>query len=190
MIIGKLIKPCKICLYEKEDGGEIESFSLLKLTFQEACSLLLKSEQFKKEKEFPLDGTVVIKYSGNDEVHQLWKEIAVEHEKNSPKQFLDVSAKFQTTITGTSCLIRDAKNHVIRIALRNGDDKVTINRICIDNNIRERFFCDVKSTKYFKEHKKYAMDTRDLDIYTYWSKFMNTSFITQYKEYSVNKNKK
>ena len=32
MIIGKLIKPCKICLYDLDkDGGEIESFSLLTL---------------------------------------------------------------------------------------------------------------------------------------------------------------
>mgnify|MGYP003298809202 CR=1 FL=1 len=28
MLIGKLIKPCKIVIYEaKEDGGEIESFN-------------------------------------------------------------------------------------------------------------------------------------------------------------------
>ena len=39
MLIGKLIKPCKICLYEtRKDGGEIESFSLLKLSTLNAIS--------------------------------------------------------------------------------------------------------------------------------------------------------
>lgn len=182
MIIGKLIKPCKICLFDlKEDGGEIESFTLLKLSVKEAFMLALKAEQLKNEVEFPLDGSVVLKYSGNDAVHQLWKEIAVEHEKTSPKEFIDVSAQFKSDISGSSCLIRDPQKHIIRIALRNGDDLTTINRICIDNSIRERFFNDVKTTKYFFKNKKYAMDTADLNIYTYWSKYMNTSFIYQFK---------
>ena len=78
MIIGKLIKPCKICLYDLDkDGGEIESFSLLKLSFNELSQILTKAIETKKEIEYPLDGSVVIKYSGNDEVHKVWKEIAV-----------------------------------------------------------------------------------------------------------------
>lgn len=188
MIIGKLIKPCKICLYdEEEDGGEIESFTLLKLSIKEAFMISLKAEQNKNTVEFPLDGSVVIQYQGNDPVHQLWKEIAVEHEKTTPKDFIDVSATFKTDISGSSCLIRDPKNHIIRIALRKGDDTVTINRVGIDNSIRERFFNDVKTTKYFFKNKKYAMDTEDLNIYTYWSKYMNTSFINQFKEKRLKK---
>lgn len=188
MVIGKLIKPCKICLYEvMEDGGEIESFTLLKLSLKEAVTLTFRAEQHKNTIEFPLDGSVVIQYSGNDEVHQLWKEIAVEHSKTTPKDFIDVSAEFESDISGSSCLIRDPNKHIIRIALRNGDDKVTINRICIDNSIRERFFSDVKTTKYFFKNKKYAMNTEDLNIYTYWSKYMNTSFINQFKEKRLKK---
>ena len=49
------------------------------------------------------------------------------------------------------------------------------------NDIRERFFYDVKLTNYYKKNNKFAMDTQDLEIYTYWSKFMNNSFIAQYK---------
>ena len=182
MIIGKLIKPCKICFYEtRKDGGEIESFSLLKLSVGEFTQLLAKAIEMKKEIEYTLDGSSVIQYSGNDELHQLWKNLAVEHERTSPEQFIDVSAQFKTEITGTSCLIRDPVNHIIRIALRKGNDKVTINRVCIDNDIRERFFYDVKLTNYYKKNNKFAMDTQDLEIYTYWSKFMNNSFIAQYK---------
>lgn len=183
MIIGKLIKPCKICLFQtEENGGEVESFTLLKFSFQESISIVAKALELNKVLEFPLDGSVVINYSGNDEVHQLWKELALNHEKNCPKAFIDVSAKFKTKISGSSCLIRDPQKHIIRIALRKGDDEVTINRVCIDNSIRERFFCDVKTTQYYFKTHKFAMDTADLNVYTYWSKFMNTSFINQFKE--------
>lgn len=187
MIIGKLIKPCKICFYDQSmGGGEIESFSLLKLSLIEFVELLNTAKEFNKEIEESLDGSIVIKYSGNDELHQKWKTLAVEHERNSPKQFINVSAQFKSKIPGTSCLIRDPVKHIIRIAKRDGNDKVTINRICVDNSIRERFFYDVKTTKYFKDSKKFAMDTQDLQTYTYWSKYMNTSFINQYKELRSN----
>lgn len=183
MIIAKLIKPCKICIFEsRKDGGEIESFSLLKLSLNEFSSLLTKAIELKKEIEYTLDDSVVIKYSGNDEIHQYWKKLSIEHEKTSPSNFVDVSAQFKSEISGTSCLIRDPVKHIIRIALRNGDDNVTINRMCIDNEIRERFFNDVKTTLLFKKSKKYAMDTQDLATYTYWSKYMNTSFINQFKK--------
>ena len=183
MIIGKLIKPCKICFFEtRKDGGEIESFSLLKLSFEEFTILLFKAKDMNKEMEFTLDGSMVIQYSGNDELHQLWKNMAVEHQRNSPEQFVDVSAQFKSKITGTSCLVRDPTNHIIRIALRDGNDKVTINRLCVDNSIRERFFFDAKTTNYYKKNKKFAIDTTDLNTYKYWSKFMNDSFINQYKE--------
>lgn len=183
MLVGKLIKPCKICLYEtRKDGGEIESFSLLKLSMGEFGSLFAKAIELKKVIEYSLDDSIVIQYSGNDELHQLWKALTVEHKKVNPGNFVDISAQFQSKITGTSCLIRDPKNHIIRIALRNGNDKVTINRICIDNGIRERFFNDVKSTKRYFKTKKYAMDTEDLAVYSYWSKYMNTAFINQCNE--------
>lgn len=183
MLIAKLIKPCKICVSDmREDGGELESFSLLKLSAQEYTSIIFKAVQLNRGIEYPLDGSVVISYSGNDEIHQLWKGVATEHMKQSPKDFIDVSAEFKTNVLGTSCLIRDPKKHIIRIAKRNGDDKVTINRLCIGNNIRERFFNDVKRTKLFEKTGKYAMDTQNLDIYTYWSKFMNSSFIMQLKD--------
>lgn len=183
MIIGKLIKPCKICLYTTSaEGGEIESFTLLKLNLQEYTSLLFKAINMQEGVEYPLDGSIVLKYSGNDELHQEWKNIAEAHMKNTPQNFVDVSKEFKSKISGTSCLIRDPKNHIIRIARRNGDDKVTINRLCIGNDIRERFFQDVKTSKLFKLTNKYAMDIGDMEIYTYWSKFMNSSFIEQSRE--------
>lgn len=179
MLFGKLIKPCKICIYEqKEDGREIESFSLLKLSLPEIYTLL---SQIKENNiiECTLDNSIVIKYSGDDDIHKEWKKIAIEHTKNNPSNFRDLSKKYKTNIAGTSCLIRDPENHIIKIALRKGNDVCTINRICIDNDIRERFFQDTKVGKYFKQNKKYALDTQDLSIYTYWSKYMNSSYLEQ-----------
>ena len=166
-------------------GGEVESFTLLKLTLQEASSLLLLTNENNVEQT--LDGSVVIKYTGNDTVHKKWKDLASEHSKKSPVAFFDVSAKFKTNITGTSCLVRDPVKHEIKICLRKGNDNQTINRICIDNGVRQRFFNDVKVCSGFRDTGKYYMDTRDLGIYTYWSKYMNTSYINQYKEWKVSR---
>lgn len=180
MIIGKLIKPCKICIYEiEEDGGEIESFSLLKLSLQEAVELLLNIDLKADRIETTLDGSVVLKYSGNDELHNKWKELAVNHKNTNPQEFVDVSKTFTSTINGTSVLIRDPKKHVIRICKRNGDDTLTINRIPIDDIQRESFFTDVKTGVYFKNNKKYAMspdDQRDFSTYIRWSNFMNVTY--------------
>lgn len=183
MILAKLIKPCKICIYEQAvDGGEVESFSLLKLSLKEFCDLMGKVAGKEGAVEATLDGSIVLKYSGNDDLHQEWKKLALEHLKASPKDFIDVSKKYKSTTPGTSCLIRDAIKHVIRIALRKGDDNCTINRLCVDNAIRERFFQDAKMSTLFKESKKYAIDSRDLKVYSYWSKYMNTCYISNVKQ--------
>ena len=183
MIIGKLIKPCKICMYEVEsDGGEVESFSLLKLKLNEFIEIIREALNQNKAIEHALDGSIVVNYSGEDAIHQLWKKLAVEHRQSVPANFVDVSKKFKSKVPGTSCLVRDAKNHIIKIALRKGNDDVTINRICIDNDARERFFHDVKTTKRFKTTGKYAMDSSDNTIYSYWSKYMNILFINQSNE--------
>ena len=53
--------------------------------------------------------------------------------------------------------------------------------LLFDNEMRERFFQDAKAGKYFKQTKKYALDTQDLNVYTYWSKYMNSSYLEQSK---------
>lgn len=188
MLFGKLIKPCKICIYEqKEDGGEVESFSMLKLSLQEVYYLFCTAfshyltEGIEKNVDKSLDGSLVIRYSGNDDIHKAWKELAQNHLKTNPSNFRDISKKYKKDIPGTSCLVRDADKHIIKIAFRKGNDTCTINRMCIDNEIRERFFQDAKASKYFKQTKKYALDTQDLNTYTYWSKYMNSSYLEQSK---------
>lgn len=178
VLLAKLEKPLKLIInIQEEDGGEIESFSLLKLSLKELVDLIFAlSDNNMIEYR---GNSIIITYSGNDKLHKKWKDLAVEHRKLNPSNFIDVSKKYTSEITGTSCLIRDPNKHIIRIALRNNDNNCCINRICIDNDIREKFFNDVKSTQYYFDTGKYAMDTRDFNTYSYWSKYMNTSFIYQ-----------
>lgn len=174
MIIGRLIKPCKICLFEQqEDDGKIESFSLLKLNLIEAINLFNKGSEI----EYTLDNSIVIKYSGNDSVHQYWKELAIAHRASNPTDFIDVSKSFKSTTPGTSVLIRDPIKQIIRIAKRNGDDTNTINRICIDDKDRENFFYDSKKSKYFLTNKKYAIDKEDSKLYKNWAIKMNNTYL-------------
>ena len=179
MIFGKLIKHCKICIYEqKEDGGEIESFSLLKLSLVEAFSLI---EISRNNIEKITDASFIIKYETNDEISKEWKRLCKSHLEKDSKNFIDVSKKYKSQIAGTSCLIRDPQNHIIKIAYRKDNNICTINRICIPNDVRERFFQDAKQCKYFKDTKKYALDTQDLVIYSCWSNYMNKTFLLQSK---------
>lgn len=190
MIIGKLVKPCKMCFFEsRANGTEIESFSLLKLSFFEFTALLEMAVKTEHKIDYELNNVFTISYKGDDELHKLWKTLACQHDAISPEPFYDVSVKFPTLISGTSCLIRDPEKHSICIAYRKTNQNTSINRLCIDNSIRERFFNDCKTSILFKTTKRYAIDSRDGELYNYWSKYMNDSFIRQCKEYRKSKSK-
>ena len=187
MIIAKLMKPYKIVILDnRQDGSELESYSLLKLSLQQAAQLIDKASEIGDSIEYPLDNSVVIIYKSGDALHNLWKSWAEEKHKDrvsiDPGNKINISAEFESPIIGTSCLVRDPKKHIIRIALRKENNKTSINRVCISNDIKQRFFYDAKTSSYFAKNNKYAIDTDDLATYTYWSKYMNNSFIAQYKE--------
>lgn len=178
MLIGKLIKPCKICFYEQDqDNGEIESFSLLKLNIIEFIKLYSIAMVNNMVIEETLDNSIVIKYSGDDTLHQCWKELAMNHKTANPSNFTDVSKSFKSEIEGTSVLIRDPIKEIIRIAKREGNDTDTINRICISNKDREDFFYSAKRSKYFNDTGKYAISSDDAKIYEYWSIRMNNAYL-------------
>ena len=181
MLYAKLVKPSSIQIYTKEeDGKELESYSLLKISILELLQILKHASE--KDISFN-ENSLTISFKNNKEVHTNFKAIANEHKTKHPNTFLDVSKKFNSTIVGTSVLVRDPEKHLIWIAKRKGNDLQNINRICITDKTREKFFQDVKVCKYFLENKKYIMDTRDNDIYSYWSKYMNNSYIEQLKEH-------
>lgn len=188
MIIGKLVKPYKMCFFEsKVDGSELESFSLLKLSFFEFTALLEMAVKTDHTINYGLNNVFTIEYKGDDKLHKLWKSLACQHEAIAVEPFYYVNAKFPTVIGGTSCLIRDPEKHSICIAYRKSNQDTSINRLCICNSIRERFFSDCKTSTLFKTTKKYAIDSRDKELYSYWSKYMNDSFIRQHKDYRKTK---
>ncbi len=191
MIIAKLTKPYKLVIFKAaEDGGEIESYSLLKLSPEQAAKLVYKAGELGDPIEYPTGDSVSIKYKSGDALHQLWKEWAEDNHKRqtqiNPGNKINISAEFESPIIGTSCLVRDPKKHIIRIALRKENNRTSINRVCIANNIKQRFFYDAKTSGHFSKYNKYAIDTDDLETYTYWSNYMNNSFINQYKEKKKN----
>lgn len=185
MLVGKLFKGNKIYIYEQDvDGGELESFTFLRLRLSEAYYLLQTAHDQNlklgiENPPFIPSSLMVIEYSTDDDVHKAWKKIVRGHHLLNPSNVKNTSKKYKTTIPGTSCLVRDPKNHIIKIAYRKGDDICSINRMCIDNSMRERFFQDAKAGKYFKQAGKYALDTQDLEVYNYWSKFMNSCYLKQ-----------
>lgn len=182
-MIGRLIKPCRICLYEQDDGGEVESFCLLRLSMGEVWRILATVSNHSERVSGMLDGSLVIKYSDKDDpTYREWVRIALEHSKTEPRDFHDLSRKYKSVVPGTSVLVRDSRKHTIRIALRKGNDDCTINRLCISNDMRERFFQDVKRGTLFKETGRYIMDSRDQDVYSYWSRFMNNEYLLATKQ--------
>ena len=183
MIIAKLYTGKQIFIKDTEDGGELESFSLLKLSLEEFCFLFkIALAKTGKTYEFKND-MLIMYYEVGDSINKAWKYLVKQHSKNDAtgERFIDKTTKFKTQIPGTSALIRDQVNHIIRIAKRKGDDITSINRLCISNAIRERFFNDVKYGDRYKKTGKYEMDSNDGDLYKHWSNFMNVSFIKQSK---------
>lgn len=153
-------------------GSEIESFTLLHLNTEELNALLSCVSDWKQDGEgFKVSHVSVY----GDKLDEVFKTIAVEHSKTNPN-FLDVTKKYTSQISGSSMLIRDPEKHVIKIAWRKGNT-CAINKLIIDNQKREQFFRDAKSCKCFIEKGKYFIDARDEVIYTYWSNYMNRKYI-------------
>ena len=188
MLIGKLTKNCVIRIYKDPEADSLqESFTLVKLS-DDALLILLKaiSRELKESNQTAFvvdtDGSYCINCIPEGKIHKAWKAIAVNRKKESPESFVDVTTIYKTTVAGTSVLIRDPENKVIKIAKRNGDDRNSINRVCIDNDIRERFFSDAKCCELYRVYHKYGVSSADYSAYKYWSDFMNHAYLKGLKD--------
>lgn len=168
MIVQKL-KDNKLIAYEHE-VNEIESFSLLVLDKSEWENLYNLSTNWVKD-----NYKLTLIYENKDSIDKYFKLLATQHKNNNPL-FKDVSKKYVSNIPGTSMLIRDVKNHIIRIAFRKGD-KCDINKLFIPNTVRESFFADTKRCSYLSRNGKYAIDIVDEGFYIKWSKYMNEMYL-------------
>lgn len=176
MLYAKVVKHSQIVIYKQdEDGKELESYSLLKINLNELCQLIQNIDT--DNNLFISENSLIIPFKDNKKLYNNFKAIANEHKTKHPETFLDVSKKFTSNIEGTSVLVRDPTKHLIWIAKRRGNNLQNINRICIDNIIREKFFKDCKTCTYYKENDKFIIDTRDLKVYTTWSNYMNRIYL-------------
>lgn len=174
-MIAQRLKPGVLLISNKEMGDNLESYTMLDISKEDALELLFASTNVEKTN----DG-LVIKYNDNDYVSKMYKAIASKH-KQSNNKFMDVSKKYtlnDNDIEGTSLLLRDPKNHVIKVCRRSttNSNVCNINRLFIPNKYRDRFFKDVQLCQRFKDTGKYEIDSRDIDIYTEWSNFMNDAY--------------
>jgi len=175
-MIAKRMKDYRLMLSEGRITGK-ESFSCLNISIQESNELMKCSNKWESK-----GNSLMTTYEYNDDLDKTFKKIALEHKKQSPESFTDVSKRYTSTIPGSSLLIRDPVNHVIRIALRRKDQLCSINVLCIDNRRREMFFNDCKKSKLFKQSKIYGIDSRDEEIYSYWSEEINSCYLEESKK--------
>ena len=84
---------------------------------------------------------------------------------------------YNSTIKGTSRLLRIPKKQVIKIVRRKGliDNNNRPNSVCISNTMREEFFHDVKQSKHFAQYGVYELmySEEDKDYYEKWDSIMS-----------------
>lgn len=94
---------------------------------------------------------------------------------------------YESTVNGTSRLIRIPSAQTIKISRRKGisDNTNRPNSVCIDNAMREEFFKDVKASSYFNNlrFKVYELQNiqEDSEIYEKWN-----SIVTKVYEEGLN----
>lgn len=174
-MIAQRIKPGVILISKQEMNGNVESYTMLDVSKEDALELLFASNKVERT----ADG-FVIKYEDNELVSKMYKAIANKHQQSNPN-FMNVSQTYTLNdddIEGTSLLLRDPKKHIIKVCRRSttNSNKCNINRLFIPNKYRDRFFKDVQLCQRYKDTNKWEIDSRDVDIYTEWSNFMNDSY--------------
>lgn len=174
LIIAQKVKPNKIKLY-RWAFDEIESYSLLKVTVDEAKELI-RADKDGWHNEI-IHGVNEYVREVSPAIQKVWLDMVAKHKENNP-EFRDVSKKYGIFMQGTSCLIRDPNTHVIRIAFRPKKDKLcNINLLYINDEQREQFFNDAHHSLYWKLEKKYGISVEDTAVYSKWSNLMNESYI-------------
>ena len=126
-------------------------------------------EKLKQERELDeLIGLVSTKKDGK-------KPIKEEAKPKVDKATVKVKF-YKSNVEGTSKLLRLPTKQLIKI-IRRKNAKDVINRpdvVCIDNELREAFFDDVRKTAHFGKKKLYELlnTAVDKDIYEKWNKII------------------
>lgn len=174
-MIAQRIKPGLMLISKASMNNNLESYTMLDISEEDALELLFASTNIEKKE----DGFYVT-YKDDETVSLMYKAIANKHKQSNPN-FIDVSKKYEVPdnfIDGTSLLLRDPKTHIIKVCRRatTNSNKCNINRLFITNFVRDKFFREVVTTQRYQETQKYEMDSRDDAVYSAWSNYMNQSY--------------
>ena len=177
-MIARKVKPGILEIIDVKSQDEIESYTLLEISDKDAYLLATSANTFSKD-----GNTVTICYTNGDDVDKMFKAIANKHQEENSENFIDVSKKYtldkDIKIPGTSLLLRDAKNHIIKVAYRKttNSKEGNINRLFVTNDIRDKFFDDVRVSKRHQANPtKWELDTQS-KAYAYWSSYMNREYL-------------
>lgn len=164
----------KLVLFRVPITQEIkESYSLFRITYVE-FKQLLATGLWNQVDEFEYVSQATL--NTNNDLKTAFFDIAKNHISKSTRK--EVSKKVQSDVPGTSCLIRSANKTYIQIGFRKGANHTQLNRVCIDNFTREKFFDDCRytddplATTYYKIRAGYK-------CFDYWSNFMDKEYERQ-----------
>lgn len=170
-MIAQRKKPNILTIYQNSVNS-IESFSFLHINVSELKALI--TAEVDNEWQSNSDGSLFVTYRSGDDIDKAFNKIAVAHiSKNLP---LSKSKYTWNLNDGTSMLIRDPKNNIIRIAYRDSNALCNFNKCYINNEVRERFFQHAKRSNYFSKNHKYAIDLSNAEYYESWSHYMDELF--------------
>lgn len=190
-MIARKVKPGILEIIDVKSQDEIESYTLVEISDKDAYLLATSAKQFSK------DGNIVtINYDSDDDTDKMFKAIVGKHKKENKGNFTDVSKKYiidkDVIIPGTSILLRDVKNHVIKVCRRatTNSKEGNINRLFISDSIRDKFFKEIARCKRYLQTNKWELDTQDEEIYNSWSAYMNNQYLEIMKVIKNNKETK
>lgn len=149
------------------------SYSMFRIPYKEFLLLISTFPWKESEKDSFISETTLSK---NLELKNKFFDLAKCYVPKSTRQ--EVTKKVETDVCGTSCLIRSSNHSSIQIAFRKGRNITQINRVCIPDNVRERFFesCrrtnDPLATVYYRIRSGYGE-------FEYWSDYMNKEYRRQ-----------
>jgi len=151
-----------------------ESYTLLKLTDEERKKFMSLCEW--KQDEIGVNTTSEY----GEPVYKYFMELA--KEKLKDKKQYNYSLKVDSTVEGTSRLIKSVNKGCIYIARRKGvktANETRVNSVCISNELRDEFFDTVRNKHDYQafigSYSLYAGDKG----FTYWSDIIDKEYLRQ-----------
>lgn len=157
------------------------SYSRIPLTESEVAKTLVYAP-FKESKRGDNDEILEYVFDKNDNPEKYAKllkrigQLAKQHQGTSSFE-ISPSKSYNSTVVGTSRLIRSKDYSKIHIARRKNTNRNSINSVCIDDILREEFFADSKKYNgYPDDGKYYVFKENSPETFSKWSNRMDNLY--------------